>query len=314
MNLKKIYPLIGILIFILILAKIDIFELFSIFKNINPLFFGFAILIYLFYLLLRILNWKYLLSLKGIHYSFKNTLLVYLSGMFIGLITPGRLGDFTKAYYLKKEGHSFIKSFVTVFIDRLFDVSFLFIIGYFSMFFFTLFFKKQILLLTLLILVAIIGFFLISLNKKLIKVLLKKMFKKFIPEKYKEKIKIGFLDAYSELKSFNKRKLILSFMIISLSWFVYFFQMYLVTIALNINISFTYVIICLAISSLFAMIPISISGIGTRDAVFIFLFLIIGLTKELAISFSLAVLFFMLIASILGLICLFIKPLRLNND
>ena len=60
-----------------------------------------------------------------IKYSLKDSFLMYCSGLYLGVVTPGRMGEIAKALYLKKDGYSMGKSLVGAVLDRLADFIFL---------------------------------------------------------------------------------------------------------------------------------------------------------------------------------------------
>lgn len=133
--MKKYSFLIGIIIFILIIARLDFRELIIVLSDINYfyLFLGFLLLFPI--ITTKVYRWNYLMKKQNINYSFKEALLMYGSGMYIGIITPGRVGDFTKIAYLKNDHCSLGKSAVSVILDRVFDLLFLAIFGYLGLFF-----------------------------------------------------------------------------------------------------------------------------------------------------------------------------------
>jgi len=76
-------------------------------------------------------------------------------------------------------------------------------------------------------------------------------------------------------------------------------------------LSYAYAAFCVSIASLLALLPISISGLGVRDATFLALLLPLGVTAELAISYSLLILLvFNVFGGALGAIAWFMKPLK----
>jgi len=69
--------------------------------------------------------------MQAVHYSLKNTFLVYWSGVYAGIITPGKLGEFIKVIYLKADkGISISKGFSSVLMDRLFDMYLLTVLAF----------------------------------------------------------------------------------------------------------------------------------------------------------------------------------------
>ena len=96
-----------------------------------------------------------------------------------------------------------------------------------------------------------------------------------------------------------------------MAYAVFYLQCYLIALALRLPLSYAYAAFCVSIASLLALLPISISGLGVRDATFLALLLPLGVTAELAISYSLLILLvFNVFGGALGAIAWFSKPLR----
>ena len=145
MKIKSIIlKLAGIILFAVILSKIDLKGFFILLRDINLFYFICAVLLLLPMIVIKAYRWNYLKRTQKINYKLSDSILMYGAGIYLGLLTPGRVGDFIKVLYLKNHGNSVGKSFVSVFIDRIADLLFLIIFGYVGMFFFIHLFKKQV--------------------------------------------------------------------------------------------------------------------------------------------------------------------------
>lgn len=306
---KWILRSIGILLFIIILSRIDLFKSLELLSNVNIYYLLLAILMFFPVLVLKALRWQTLMKAQGISYPLKDTVLMYAAGLLAGGVTPGKVGDFSKVFYLANEENSFGKSFVSVFLDKLFDLSLLTVLVYLSMFAFIIYFKNLIIALSAFIMVAFFIFFVLITKKEIIKMILTKIFKILVPEKFRKAIKLNFYDFYNDIKLLKFSKLILASVVTILAMMIYFTQCYLIALSLDINIPFLYLVICMSIASIVTLIPISILGIGTRDVTLIVLFSYIGLNKESAIAFSVMCLFVVVISYALGFIAWLIKPI-----
>lgn len=128
--MKKYLRLTGIIILCVILLKIDFTKAISILAKLNVSIFICVILLNIPQILLKFFRWNQLLRKQSIHYNLKNSFLVYLSSIYLGIITPGRFGEFIKALYLKSDKEiSLSKGMASVLLDRLFDMYFLIILG-----------------------------------------------------------------------------------------------------------------------------------------------------------------------------------------
>lgn len=307
--LKKYSFLIGIVLFIIILSRVNLEEIFQNIKEINPFYLILAILINFPMLINKTLCWNYLKRRQGIKYKLKDSFLMYYSGLFIGILTPGRLGEITKALYLKKDGYSMGKSLVSAILDRFTDFVFLLVFLFIGSLFLVTGFQKQIFIIVLGIIIVII-LFIIFLKIGLIKWLLNKIFQIFIPEKYQKSWQINFQDFINDLKIYKLKEYLIIFIITTLSWVFYYSQMYILAKGTNLNIPFLYLAVSVTIAGFVTLIPVSISGIGTRDAALIFLFSPFLIPKEQVIIFSALILLMTLFAALIGFICWLIKPIR----
>ena len=314
MKFKNIVlKLVGVILFIIILSKIDLKSFFVLLKDINLYYFISAVLLLFPMIVIKAYRWNYLKRTQKINYKLSDSILMYGSGIYIGLLTPGRIGDFIKVLYLKNDGNSAGKSFVSVFIDRLADLLFLTIFGYAGMFFFIHLFKKQVYLLSLIFIILLSIVIFAVTKKEFFKRLLRRLFWFFIPSKYKEKIKINFNDFYSDLKILNRKRIFKVSLITVLVWIIYFIQVFFLAKSLGIDISFAYLAICSCIAGLVTLIPISISGIGTRDITLIILFSFFGISRESAVAVSMLILSMSVVMALIGLFCWLKKPVRFSK-
>ncbi|MFZ5559779.1 MAG: lysylphosphatidylglycerol synthase transmembrane domain-containing protein [Patescibacteria group bacterium] len=301
--------LIGIFLFAIILLKIDLGGILQNIKEINPLFLILAMLAAFPILLNKALCWNYIKTQQGIKYSLKDSFLMYCAGLYIGVLTPGRLGEATKVLYLKNDGHSLGKALVGVVLDRITDFAFfLFVLLIGSLFLISVL-QKQVLILIAGILV-LVCLFIVFLKIGLIKWGINKAFRAFIPRKYQKSWKINFQDFIADLKIYKLRAYVIMMVITALSSGFYYLQMYILARGMNMDIPFLYLAVSVTIAGLVTLIPVSISGIGTRDAALILLLSPLGILKEQAVVFSALILIMALIATLIGLICWLIKPLR----
>jgi len=311
MNFFRKYSFIfGLILFVLILSRMDLGEIFQNIKNINFSYILLAIIITFPIILSKSLCWNYIKKQQGIKYKLKDSILMHLSSIYVGLITPGKIGELSKALYLKKDGYSMGKSLVSGILDRISDFVFLLFFIFFGSLFFLVILQKQILFLIFGIILAIIVFLIFS-KIGLTKWFINKLFNKLVPKKYQKTWKLNFQDFINDLKNYKLKHYLIIFLITTFSWVFYYIQMFILAKGLGINIPILYLAISVTIAGLITLIPISISGIGTRDAALLILFAPFAITTEQIITFSALILLVSLFATLVGLICWLIKPIRL---
>jgi hypothetical protein len=262
-------------------------------------------------------KWKCILKSLSIKISVWESFKIIIISYFIGSLTPGRVGDFSRALYLKKEGDSnLIKGFSSTLIDRIFDIGFLIILSFFSIIFLINFYSFSYSSMITIIIVAIAFAFglLLLLKKTIIRKLLRPFFYMLIPEKFQSKLRNAFDDFYSSILIFikNKRAVFsLSFFTI-LTWLFGFLSMYFGAMALNIPVTYFHMILILPFTTLVEALPISFSGVGTRDAVLILMFTLLGISSSLAVSFSIMILILNYIMNLFGVLFWIKNPFKLS--
>lgn len=310
--MNKYLRLLGVIILCYILLTIDLTRLLSTLLKLNIQLFIYAIFLNIPGVFLKSFRWNQLLKKQSIQYNLKDSFLVYLSSIYAGIITPGRLGEFVKALYLKSDkGVSLSKGMSSVFIDRLLDMYLLIILGIVGVWQLGIF--GEVTNVSLILIITIVLAPLILLNKRLMSRLLSSLYYLTIIKKVKSNIAEKFDDFYEAINQLINYKLIITVLLTCVSYLIFFIQCYLIAIALGISINFITIIFFMAISNLISFIPISISGLGTRDVTLIYLFSLIGLKAELAVSYAFLVfIIFYVCGGLMGAVAWWMKPLKIK--
>ena len=296
----KLFASIGIIIFIYLLLNIDLKILLTCFKKVNIFYFFISLLFIIPTIFVKSVKWLLIVE-KEDRISLGRAIVAWIAGFGAGLITPGRVGDFLRAKFLKSK---IGKGLLTVFIDRVNDVFVLFLFGIFGVFtLFSNFFNLGYLFILFFVL-FLIGIFVLK-TEKLIRKIGKPIYRFFIPKKFKEKIGENFNIFYRNLKKLEKRKIFLNFLLTILTWFICFIQYFFLSLAFGLNLSYFSICLITPILLLVQLIPISISGIGTREGTSVLLLSNFGIPPELAIAFSLGILIEDYILGGIGLVCWF---------
>jgi uncharacterized protein (TIRG00374 family) len=298
----------GILIFIIILRKLNVKLVLSLLANAEPVILLIALFLKLPFLVIKCCRWQYLLRIQGIDYDLKSSLLAYLGSMYMGLVTPGRIGDFAKVFHLKKDKNvSFSKGSSSVFVDRMFDL--LILISMACVGGLALALSWNILIVIFAFLLLFLAIIFAFMNELIGKKVMSILFSMFLPRRIKELAKVRFSSFYSGIEQLKNAKIVYPLSLSLLSYLLFFTQSYLIAKSLNIPISFLNVAFSISTANLVSLIPISIAGIGTRDATLISIFSVLNLSKESAMAFSIMFLFISNISScLIGAIAWFKKP------
>jgi len=293
LNWKKILPLIGVVLFIYILTRLDFLELWQTVKKINPWYCLFLPFLVLLILYLQTLKWWVLLKSQGIKVELAGLFKIHLVSSYYAFITPSRVGYFVKIPYLQSQsGLSATEISGSVIIDRILDVFTLLIfalLGSLSL----LSSYPNVFFIFLAIFLAFVIIILFFYSKKRARSFAS-FFKRIIPDKLKEKLEKIFNELYNNFPA--KRKLLLPVLLSAFIWFILYSQTYLIALSLGINIDYWHFIGLLPISTMITLLPITINGLGTREAALILLFSSYNVPQESIVAMSLIgfILFFFL--------------------
>lgn len=241
-------------------------------------FIGFVFLLIVY--LLKSLRWMLLNRTFNIHISYSQTLVIYLVTGFLSTITPGRLGEFAKIIFLKKNHNTdYTKATSSVILDRVWDILVISLMaGLSAPFFFGI---EKFPLISILFLAL---FFIAS----LILILYPDIFFKPLIFLFKQRPKIN--DRLILLSNiWNEKKsgmLILSFLLSLISFLILASIPMIFSAELNAPIPPVAGIGAVSISSILSYIPVTVAGFGTRELVFTNIWAILSYSKELALSIS----------------------------
>lgn len=301
--------LLGVLLLIFILTRIDLPNVASAIAKVNLWYLVLVIILHLPVVFLKAWRWQYLLKMQGVTYPLRHSFPAYFSGVYLGLTTPGRLGDFARVLYLRHDKELPVGGALSsVLVDRLYDIYLLVIVGGFGLIAFSPLGERTVLF--ILFLVFILAVFSLFLNWQIGKRAVSVIYKVSALQRLKAQIDTSVDQFYAGLGGLTRKGLIFCSLLTLVAYAIYFGQCYLLALSLNLSLSFLYVTSCMAVAVLITMIPISIAGIGTRDGTLIFLFSLQGVSAESALSYSLLVLFtFYICGAAMGAIAWQIKPL-----
>jgi len=300
----KYIRILGIVLFIYILSRINLREISLIIKNIDIFYLLISVSALSLTYLIGILKWRILTNSQNLKVPFRFLGRAYFKAFFLGMVTPGRIGEFWRTKYLTDVAEiSNGKAFYTVFIDRLIDIIVIIVVSIAGVINFLLFNEMEnewIIIGPILFLSVFIFYFLARKEKS--KNLLKFGLKLFIPFSFRSKIDSFFDEFFEGMKKLNLG-LFLKLMGYGLFYYlISIFFYYFLALSLGIPISFFHVFLIVAIVWLLLIIPVTILGVGTRDAGYIFFFTILNIKIPLAVAFSTTILIISILSVIPGMI------------
>ncbi|MEM7532471.1 MAG: lysylphosphatidylglycerol synthase transmembrane domain-containing protein [Chloroflexota bacterium] len=316
----KYVRFIGILLFIVILLRLDLGQLSQTFQRVNAVVLSIAFFLNLPMVFFKVLRWKMTLATQGIQYGLGKSFLAYTGSIYIGLITPGRLGEFVKTVHITQDCQvSTGKALSSVLVDRLFDLYALLTIGGIALLTWVsaswsntesaaYAFWGFVALCAMLILPLIIflndGLF-ASIRR--LSTYLGKLGKNLFKDD-------GLLmQLRNGLQQLSWAWFGAGIILTVISYSIFFFQSYLIAVSLSIPIQITEAMYAVSIGSLITFIPISISGIGTRDAAIVAYLTSLQIDGESAIAFSLLIFFTIQVGGgLVGAVSWWLKPVSIQ--
>jgi hypothetical protein len=308
MNIKRLLPVTGVIILGYLLIQIDFSEMFEIFDRIP----WYLLILFLFasipVVVISNIEWQYLLKKQNIHVSFLYSMKNIFIGYFFGFITPGGIGGYTRAVYLKDESNNPLEICVfNIGIINTIDIITLFLISIIGAFIYSRIYPV---LFYGLIFFCLIWFILLGIliHQKtwtgILSILLR--FTMFKPYHKWMKTSVHHLK-----ESLPTKTQVLTTGVLSLiGWILRFSVFYVVIRSFSIEIDYISVVLIIAIANIIAMIPISIYGLGTREAVLLSFFSLYSISANLVISTSLYWFFVIwVIPSIIGAVFSFLEKL-----
>lgn len=299
--LLKIFGSVAVIGFLLTRIEWNISKFQEIINKINIGWFILSLAGVILVLGLKSIRWNLLLRSEGCNYPYLSSFIAYMSSFTVGLLTPGRVGEIARLYYVRSERKiDFYHSFKTIVTDRIFDFAMLIWFGSAGMFFFYKVAGDEHPIIYL-IATGVAIFFVWMLIRIVLKMI----------KSDKERLWFSFI--YESWTEMFDKKMIIPWLITFLSYFLFYFANWLILLAIGENISLPEVGFVLSVMSLVTLIPITIAGFGTREASLIYLFAFYNLTPETAIIFSLLqFLAFFLWGGIIGWIFWMIKPVKFS--
>lgn len=267
---KKLLPIIGLILFAYTIYQLDVTKIKDAFFSIDPLYILLILPFTFPRILLRNYSWKLIQDEQKIHVPYWVSMNVFLIGYFYGSITPGYIGQLMRIPHLKEyTGQPYGKLFVNSTIET--------IVHTFSLY-------VMILLGAVLVLSEYPGLFMIAAGWMIIFLIVlfffvkrdrgewffKTMTQYFIPKKFKT-----YLNQFSDTfyQDFPRIKALFYPMFVGVfTWIIIFSQEYILVIALDLPIPYLLFLLLFPLANAAGFIPITFAGLGTRELTAVVIF------------------------------------------
>jgi uncharacterized protein (TIRG00374 family) len=280
-------------------------------KQANPAYVLVAIIINVPLVALKALRWHLLMRAVDLNFPFSSAFRVYFASLFVGFLTPGRLGEFVKAAYVStKTGDSLARTLPTVLIDRLFDLYLLMTLGLLGGLRFGLLEGREELWAAVVLAVLVLTLPLSGMIPKILKRFRNSGWAVRLEGKRGEAI----LKLIEQLTLPSPYVFLSCLLLTALAYLIFFLQCQIGAWAVGLHISFADMVRVMAVTSLLSLIPISVSGIGVRDVSLIVLLGKLDSGSAQAIAFSMMVLIISYVGGgLIGAVCWFLDPIKIRG-
>lgn len=281
---------VGIAIISFLVYKAGAQDVLSIIKSTSPFAFLIIALGYLLNALLNSLSFSLILSSLGVSARYTRIFISFVKSWGIGSVLPGKVGDLSIVYFLKKEGVNARDSSAMYVIDKMVVLLFFVIVAMITAR--LLLPSNAIYILACFLLVAVVGFLLFL---KFGKAVVNKVFGKYA----------HYIEAFHgniQLAAKKPLLLFILFIISSLRWLVLSFSMWILLSMANEHVSFAYVFLISVTANILALLPITVSGIGLKEAAFVYLYALIGASTSIVLAVSIVYSFTTIVLALIAVL------------
>ena len=309
----KLWQLLGLLILPLIFVHMDWSSVKEALVRANLVLIAMAFLLNVPLLFLTAMRWRYLLTLQGYQLSKRATWIYYLGGLYLGFVTPGRIGDLGKGFFLRKAGIATLsRSLSSVVVDRLLDLYLLLLLATLGIMWrkpFPASFPVGLALLAVVVFFPFVFNFL-SLPRGWAKDMIQKRLLNWFPVSVRKEAE----EFASGMRLLPVNNLFVALFFTVMAQAIFFQACWLIAVAYSIPISYLELVPIMAMTNLITFIPVSIAGLGTREAALLVFLNRPDITTEQIILYSLSVFFvFFAGGGLLGYLGWILSPVYISR-
>ncbi len=289
---KRIFNIIiqlavSIILIILLLRLINIADMISLLKNVNPYYFILLLALITLDRIFMAYKWHLLLKIKDMSISLFSTIRIYYIGTFIGFFLPTTVGgDMVRVLKLHSEKQRGTDALSSVILERILGFIASAVLAPIAALFLISFFKLNVwrfLWIAGIVLFLFTILMLISFSENIVRKIdrSEKLSKNFLFNKFKK-----LYLSYAEYK--NHKGILALFSALSvLEQIAPVIGNYLACRALNLSIPFIYFLLIIPLVQLISRIPISFEGIGVNEGLLVYFFSLLSLSRTSAFTIGL---------------------------
>ena len=242
----------------------------------------------------KVVRWQQILEARNIHYPLKRAWAAFLSSVYLGMLTPGRVGDVLRIQYLRHDlDVPYAEGLASIVVDRLCDLYVLALFVAVGVVHYSPVIVGQLAWITwggvAGIVIGPLVFLVPGFAERTVGRLYAKLGKGSTAE-------LGLFLA--SLRANMGRPLLRTIPMTALAFGVNYAQGYIIAHSMGLDMSFFDAMCLLAIASLLGLLPISVSGVGVRELFFSLVFPLLGFAPAQGVTFGLLVFFVIYLVNI----------------
>jgi uncharacterized protein (TIRG00374 family) len=312
-KLSKLFPIIGIVVFIYILINIGAEKIVDAFISIPPLYYILASLLFIPRLIVYVYKWQFICKKQRMNFGFWYLSKIYLISMFYGNITPAGIGYNIRIYYLKEKGQT---SWGKVITNTLLDATTGFVAGIFLALVGSLILIEYfpgLFTIMVLFFILYLVIFVVLMKKERGNKIFNTLLKPLIPSRFKEKIGKSVDSLYEDMPLL--RDMVFPILLECVINVIAASQGYIIALAFSINVPFIQFVLIAVIASVVSSLPITVGGLGIREGATMVLLSVYGVLPEVAFAISLSGYFVkQIVPSVVGWIISIKEPIDYRNQ
>jgi uncharacterized protein (TIRG00374 family) len=271
--------LIGLVLFVVIISKVDLRKVGAAITCISFSHFLLAVLLCFGIVVVKGLRWLMLLQALGVTQTFTESVRVSSDAIFWGTITPGRLGEWKRIFYLTRQrGMSLVRGTVVCIIDRGFDLLalllVLIVVSFLAPNVVGGFVPRE----------AVVGIAIVCGCGLAFRRQLTRNLQRFGDRWLTAKPYL--VEVTTDVAIVSHTRIVLLAVLSILSFFFYVMMVWALALGMPFSLGPLATTLAVALTMLAGLIPISFFNLGPRELILLGLFALYGLSKENAISFS----------------------------
>jgi len=279
-NLQWVLFIVGLLILAFFLYSSGLFENLDVFLEINIGLFFIAFLVSVVSIILKVFRWHYLSREYGQPLTLYEASVVSISGLFFANITPGKIGDLYKAYYMKKRyAMNFLDGASMIFYERFYELLILFAVA--MLVFVLVDIDNSMILVLLLALVILMGLYILYSKFDLIFGLAKKFL-----------IRLPYIESQEDLdihiSKIDKRAIFWVIVISFASIFLEFVRLWIVTLAFGFKVDFVLLSVFFCLSIIIGLVSQIPLGVGVMEGSLTFFLEKLDIPSTIALAIVIA--------------------------